>query len=147
MERLTKYSNDLIRNKAVNILRKLDSENGLDGGELALISSFCLIERMENKQLKKYEDLEEQGKLLKLPCAVGDTVYRINKGKKEPIIPMLVIGIAIRNENELVIQTKDIADDNHNLYSKNSIGKTVFLTKEAAEAAVKEMSKCCGTSR
>ena len=99
------------------------------------------------EKLKEYEDLEEQGKLLKLPCAVGDTVYRINKGKKEPIIPMLVIGIAIRNENELVIQTKDIADDNHNLYSKNSIGKTVFLTKEAAEAAVKDMSKCCGTSR
>ncbi len=147
MARLTKYSNDLIRNKAVNILRKLDSENGLNGDELAIISSFCLIERVENKELKKYEDLEEQGKLLKLPCAVGDTVYRINKGKKEPIIPMLVIGIAIRNENELVIQTKDIADDNHNLYSKNSIGKTVFLTKEAAEAAVKEMSKCCGTSR
>ncbi len=147
MARLTKYSNDLIRNKAVNILRKLDSENGLNGDELAIISSFCLIERVENKELKKYEDLEEQNKLLKLPCAVGDTVYRINKGKKEPIIPMLVIGIAIRNENELVIQTKDIADDNHNLYSKNSIGKTVFLTKEAAEAAVKEMSKCCGTSR
>ena len=93
------------------------------------------------EKLKEYEDLEEQGKLLKLPCAVGDTVYRINKGKKEPIIPMLVIGIAIRNENELVIQTKDIADDNHNLYSKNSIGKTVFLTKEAAEAALEEMSE------
>lgn len=71
MDRLTKYSNDLIRNKAVNILRKLDSENRLDGDELALISSFCLIERVENKELKKYEDLEEQGKLLKLPCAVG----------------------------------------------------------------------------
>ncbi len=93
------------------------------------------------EKLAEYEDLEEQKKLLKLPCAVGDTVYRINKGKKDPIIPMRVIGIAIRNENELVIQTKDIADDNHNLYSKNSIGKTVFLTKEAAEAALKEMSE------
>ncbi len=114
-------------------------------------SSFSGLEMVKIwaklKKLKEYNNLEEQGKLLKLPCAVGDTVYRINKGKKEPIIPMLVIGIAIRNENELVIQTKDIADDNHNLYSKNSIGKTVFLTKEAAEAAVKEMSKCCGTSR
>lgn len=87
-------------------------------------------------KLADYEELEEQKKLMKLPCAVGDTVYRINKGKKEPVIPMRVIGIAIRNENELVIQTKDIADDNHNLYSKNSIGKTVFLTKEAAEAAL-----------
>lgn len=93
------------------------------------------------ERLKYYEDLEKQGKLLKLPCAVGDTVYRINKGKKEPIIPMRIIGIAIRNENELVIQTKDIADGNHNLYSKNSIGKTVFLTREAAEAALKELDK------
>lgn len=29
------------------------------------------------QKLTEYEDLEEQGKLLKLPCAVGDTVYRI----------------------------------------------------------------------
>lgn len=82
MERLTKYSNDLIRNKAVNILRKLDSKNGLNGDELAIISSFCLIERVENKELKKYEDLEEQGKLLKLPCAVGDRIYRIDTDEK-----------------------------------------------------------------
>lgn len=27
------------------------------------------------QKLAEYEDLEEQGKLLKLPCAVGDTVY------------------------------------------------------------------------
>lgn len=93
------------------------------------------------ERLKEYEDLEEQGKLLKLPCVLEDIVYRINKGKKYPIIQMQVIGIAIRNENELVIQTKDIDDDNHNLYSKTSIGKTVFLTKEKAEQAVKERGK------
>ncbi len=27
------------------------------------------------EKLEQYEDLEEQGKLLKLPCAVGDMVY------------------------------------------------------------------------
>ena len=54
------------------------AKNGLSGDELAVISSFCLIERVENKELKKYEDLEEQGKLLKLHCAVGDTVYTLN---------------------------------------------------------------------
>lgn len=27
------------------------------------------------ERLREYENLEEQGKLLKLPCAVGDTVY------------------------------------------------------------------------
>ena len=81
------------------------------------LEEFNKVTNALNK-LADYEELEEQKKLMKLPCAVGDTVYRINKGKKEPIIPMRVIGIAIRNENELVIQTKDIADDNHNLYSK-----------------------------
>ena len=103
-----------------------------------LYAEKCKELAERQKKLEEYEDLEEQGKLLKLPCAVGDTVYRINKGKKEPVIPMRVIGIAIRNENELVIQIKDIADDNHNLYSKNSIDKAVFLTREEAEAALNE---------
>ena len=65
MKRLTKYSNDIIRNKAINIIRKLSDRNGLNGDELAAISAFCLIERTENKALKEYEDLEEQGKLLR----------------------------------------------------------------------------------
>lgn len=26
-------------------------------------------------KLKDYEDLEEQGRLIKLPCKVGDTIY------------------------------------------------------------------------
>lgn len=34
----------------------------------------CHILKMYRK-LAEYEDLEEQGKLLKLPCAVGDAVY------------------------------------------------------------------------
>ena len=28
-------------------------------------------------QLKEYQSLEEQGRLIKLPCKVGDTVYVI----------------------------------------------------------------------
>lgn len=141
MERITKYSNDIIRNRAVNIIRKLRDKNGLNGDELAVISAFCLIERIENKALKGYEDLEKQGKLLRLPCAVGDIAYRINTGEKEQIIPMLVIGVAIRNENKLVIQTKDIEDDGHNLYSNNNIGKNVFFTIGEAEAALKELAE------
>lgn len=36
--------------------------------------SNCPIQKAFEK-LAEYEDLEEQGKLLKLPCVVGDTVY------------------------------------------------------------------------
>lgn len=35
-------------------------------------------------KLADYEDLEEQGRLLKLPCKVGDTVYYISEGFVEP---------------------------------------------------------------
>lgn len=43
------------------------TEEGVDCKE-------CAINECFNK-LGEYENLEEQGKLLKLPCAVGDTVY------------------------------------------------------------------------
>ena len=33
------------------------------------------------EKLREYEDLEEQGLMLRLPCKVGDTVYRIENGK------------------------------------------------------------------
>ena len=33
------------------------------------------------EKLRKYEDVEEQGLLLKLPCKVGDTVYALYNGK------------------------------------------------------------------
>ena len=42
------------------------------------IAAMCrdLIPKM--KALKRYENLEQDGRLLELPCKVGDTVYTIN---------------------------------------------------------------------
>lgn len=143
MERLTKYSNDLIRNKAVNILRKLDSENGLNGDELAIISSFCLIERMENKELKKYEDLEEQGKLLKLPCAVGDTVYYADNEYYFTVLPVKVDEISIMESNAILYKCL-LFDENGDVetqfdFDKDDFGKTVFPTRQEAEDKLAEM--------
>lgn len=95
------------------------------------------------EKLAEYEDLEEQGKLLKLPCAVGDTIFRINKGAKIPIISMEVheISMFYSRTNNFVIQIKchDDIDGGEIFYSDSEIGKTVFLTKSAAEQALKEM--------
>ena len=56
---------------------KCRSENG----NCTMIGGFCTSVPPKYcdmaKELKEYKDLEEQGKLLKLPCVVGDTVYRI----------------------------------------------------------------------
>ena len=60
-----------------------------DGVKLYDISSeLCLSKTTHGekiaailKKLAGYEDLEEQGRLLKLPCKMGDTVYYINPDK------------------------------------------------------------------
>lgn len=78
-------------------------------------------------KLAEYEDLEEQGKLLKLPCAVGDTVYTLN--------PLL-------NGKTVIGETTADAFFCALVMLEGRFGKTVFLTREEAEAALKER---CGT--
>lgn len=53
---------------------ELDSEVGL----LALFYRNLWAMANLRETLKKYEDLEEQGRLIKLPCKVGDAVFYIS---------------------------------------------------------------------
>lgn len=94
---------------------------------------------------EEYKKLEEQGLLLRLSCKVGDTIYRINQYAKEPIISMKVLQVRFSElcigNSFLRIDAMNDEDMGEFCYFKNDIGKTVFLTKEAAEAALKEMEK------
>lgn len=92
-------------------------------------------------KLAHYEDMEEQGRLIELPCKVGDTVYFIKFAfsvAKSPITAEILsikiidgemIYTAITQENSIVRKFKS-----------DAIGKTVFFTKSEAEAKLKEMS-------
>ena len=85
------------------------------------------------EKLKYYEDLEEQGRLIELPCAVGDTVWTI-----DPDITF----IDDFKVTDIDITKERIAFCNHYLgyfcYA-NDFGKIVFLTKEEAEEKLKEL--------
>ena len=91
-------------------------------------------------KLKEYEDAEEQGLLLRLPCKVGDTIYRINQYAKEPIISMKVLQIRFgelyAGNSFLRIDAINDEDMGEFCYFKRDIGKTIFLTKEEAEQAL-----------
>lgn len=52
------------------------------------------LKAMVNR-LAKFEDLEEQGLLVRLQCKVGDILFRINKGARNPIIKMKVSQITM----------------------------------------------------
>ena len=89
------------------------------------------------KKLADYEDLEEQGRLVKLPCKVGDTVYGISMGK---IINLTVNEISIFcMKDEKIINAKCQSNDEFRNYVEREFGKTVFLTKSEAEAKLKEL--------
>lgn len=100
------------------------------------------------EKLKRYEDAEEQGLLLRLPCKVGDTLYRVNKGAKEPVIMMRVIQLYIKqiHKDRTVMRIDGIndADMGESCYLPCDIGERIFLTREEAEAKLKEMEEIYG---
>ena len=86
-------------------------------------------------RLAEYEDLEEQGLLLRLPCKVGDTVYSIsNDGKIYPVKATREVRI-VNGVLHIICESCRYSD----LLSYDDIGKTVFLTQEEAEHKLKEM--------
>lgn len=94
------------------------------------------------EKLATYEDLEEQGLLVRLPCNVGDTVYRVNVGAKQPIIPMTVSEIhffCYKNERAVRFDAIGKEDMGESCYRLEDIGRIVFLTRKEAEKKLEEM--------
>ena len=97
------------------------------------------------QKLAAYEDAEEHGLLLRLPCKVGDTVYQISENFIEPCtVETIFLGNYMdRNGNycnmaEIYYDRDDCPYVSTEIYFTD-IGKTVFLTKSEAEAKLKEM--------
>lgn len=89
------------------------------------------------QKLAYYEDLEEQGRLPKLPCKVEDILYGISMGK---IINLTVNEISIFcMKGEKIINVKCQSNDEFRNYVEGEFGKTVFLSKEEAKARLKEL--------
>ena len=96
------------------------------------------------EELKSYKEAEEQGLLVRLPCKIGDTVYRVNAGAKQPIIPMTVSEIhflCYKNERAVRFDAIGKEDMGESCYRLEDIGRIVFLTREEAEKKLEEMIK------
>ena len=94
----------------------------------------CEITTSVCEKLGKYEDLEEQGRLIKLPCKVGDTIYGIHKAMVCEL-DTETIGISKMPSGEILYLIDGWELD------KGDFGKTVFLTKSEAEQKLKEMER------
>lgn len=131
MERLTKKYSDGTHG----------ASDDLPCGENSYDYKNLLIEK-----LGKYEDLEEQCRLVKLPCKVGDTVWDNDFG-----IPCAytITAFSFGECEEYIcepVTTKEAvfyyANSSGSItgsFAEREIGKSVFLSKAEAEAKLKEL--------
>ena len=87
------------------------------------------------RKLAEYEDLEEQGLLLRSPIKVGDTVYVLCKNivtEKQVYDVQYRGGITYQKGQRWYVNIGGLA------YYEMDFGKTVFLTQEEAEQKLKE---------
>ena len=102
------------------------------------------IEKEDAKKFVEWRESEEQGKLSKLPCAVGDTIYTNHsmKGwyfrKSERPYAEEVVHIGISNGVSNYINV-DFGNGHMLQFKFSDIGKTVFLTRQEAEGKLAEM--------
>ena len=78
-------------------------------------------------KLCNYEDAEEQGLLLRLPCTVGDRIYRF----------WYVGDTPYRIQEQTIKKLSQVVA----IMEDDSFGKTVFLTKAEAEQVLAEMKR------
>lgn len=117
MERLTERYKDSIAN--IVLITECGDKLCKDiCDDIECNCSKCGLEKALEK-LAEYEDLEEQGLLVRLPCKVGTEVYYI-------------LGIPNKTPctiDKCVFKLSDI----------HKIGESLFLTREEAEKKLEEM--------
>ena len=106
----------------------------------------CEITTSICEKLGKYEDLEEQGRLVKLPCKVEDTVWDNDFGRP---CAYTITAFSFGECEEYIckpVTTKEVVFYYENSsgsitgsFAESAIGKSVFLNKSEAEAKLKEL--------
>lgn len=95
------------------------------------------------EKLKRYEDAEEQGLLLRLPCKVGDKIFLDFAGFGKDIDEFTVKDFHLDcfEDGEIILYCD--YESNDGIFSGQidvmKFGKTVFLTEAEAEAKLAEM--------
>jgi hypothetical protein len=89
------------------------------------------------RELIEYQEAEEHGLLIKLPCKVGDEIYEANIPRKiisTYKVTSIVIMTGSRNYGWELL---DGIYSNINGFNEYALGRSVFLTREEAEKVLK----------
>lgn len=99
--------------------------------DMAIITALlhdCDVDRM-----RELAEADNDGRLVVLPCKIGDKLYRVFAGE--------ILEHRVGSMKYFAIQKRwDIETYPFCPYVESSIGKTIFLTREEAEAALEAKS-------
>ena len=82
---------------------------------------------------------DKEGRVVVLPCKVGDTVYFVNA---KQILEFAVVGYAVDETGISWVYSEHVDKTGHTnerKFSPDRFGKNTFLTREEAERALQEM--------
>lgn len=131
MERLTERYVPNNEKKGIAGIKVFESENKTP--LVKVLSGEYLYPAIE--KLSTYEDLEEQGLLVRLPCKIGDDLYCIVNGE---VKKLKVHSFGVPDFEITDIEFKYV-DGFKIVRFVGELGKTVFITREEAEKKLKEM--------
>lgn len=92
------------------------------------------------KKLMEYEDLEEQGKLIKIPFEIGRLLYDITEFKEKHECPEIYVidttSFSLSKDKKGLIYILDSCE-----YRYEDFGVVLFASKKEAENALAKMEK------
>lgn len=132
---------------AASLIERLTAENAaLREKVYSMSGEWCAMMSVWNSmgsydRLRELAEADKDGRVVVLPCKVGDTVYMIERifdidnGVCDEICARAVIGYGGNNLNKLWLVGSGGICNAHIFVSE--FGKTVFLTREEAEKTMK----------
>ena len=141
MERLTERTADGILVKENYEKESLKTLYSCYGEKTNSYYSNCEEGYCAMEKLTDYEDAEEQGRLVILPCKIGDTLYEVSYENREFVIKEHIV-------KEFIYRTyrfpriEIYCENETGSLICNNIGKLdecLFLTQAEAEAKLKEL--------
>jgi hypothetical protein len=90
-------------------------------------------------RLRELAEADKDGRVVVLPCKVGETVYFVNA---KQILEFAVVGYAVDETGISWVHSEHvdkIGNTNERTFSPDRFGKNTFFTREEAEKALQEM--------
>ena len=132
LREIAQHGSDELLYEIANRLAEYE-DTGLEPEKIAFLKNVvddAFSDKPEfTEHIRELLRAEKDGRLVVLPCKVGDTIYRCGDPIKKIYEWQIAYVEAYEDETVFV-------DDSDNTFVEADIGKTVFLTREAAEKAL-----------